>query len=211
MLPLLALAVVPLVAATPLRLLHRIYDPTVPDALFHDRAVLTPDAAGLFSVEPSPSADTLFAQTAHDVSHALYQLALAPTADADPDAPWLISSVRACHLSHLPAEHIVLHLPAPGSPPTALDYFLVPVPDDGACPPHTPALAAPRNLSVSVALPTHPPLPDLRVPPPVTTEGDPAEPVVEKSFIQKYWLYIVLALGAMLLAPGPDDSAAAGS
>lgn len=39
--------------------------------------------------------------------------------------------------------------------------------------------------------------PSLRVPPPVTVEGKPVEPLPEKSFIQKYWIYMVVALFAL--------------
>ena len=41
--------------------------------------------------------------------------------------------------------------------------------------------------------------PQLRAPPQLTTEGKPVEPPQEKTFIQKYWIYMVvglLALGA---------------
>lgn len=41
--------------------------------------------------------------------------------------------------------------------------------------------------------------PQLRTPPPLTTEGKPLEAPAEKSFLQKYWIYLVvglLALGA---------------
>ena len=39
--------------------------------------------------------------------------------------------------------------------------------------------------------------PQLRVPPPVTAEGKPVEPPREKSFLEKYWMYIAIALVAM--------------
>ena len=39
--------------------------------------------------------------------------------------------------------------------------------------------------------------PSLRVPPPVTAEGKVVEPPHEKSFFEKYWMYIVIALLAM--------------
>ena len=39
--------------------------------------------------------------------------------------------------------------------------------------------------------------PQLRVPPPLTATGDPVVQVPEKTFLQKYWLYIVIALGAL--------------
>ena len=39
--------------------------------------------------------------------------------------------------------------------------------------------------------------PELRVPPPLTPQGEPVQVVMEKSFIQKYWIYILVALGAL--------------
>lgn len=39
--------------------------------------------------------------------------------------------------------------------------------------------------------------PELRVPPPLTPQGEPVQAVPEKSFIQKYWIYILVALGAL--------------
>jgi hypothetical protein len=39
--------------------------------------------------------------------------------------------------------------------------------------------------------------PQLRVPPPLTATGDPIVRPPEKTFLQKYWLYIVIALGAL--------------
>lgn len=39
--------------------------------------------------------------------------------------------------------------------------------------------------------------PVLRTPPPLTAEGKVAEPVPEKSFLQKYWIYLVVAVIAL--------------
>ena len=33
--------------------------------------------------------------------------------------------------------------------------------------------------------------PELRAPPAVTTDGEPVKPVPEKTFLQKYWMYLV--------------------
>ena len=37
----------------------------------------------------------------------------------------------------------------------------------------------------------------LRTPPPLTAEGEPVKPEPEKTFLQKYWLYIVAAMFAL--------------
>lgn len=39
--------------------------------------------------------------------------------------------------------------------------------------------------------------PILRMPPPLTPQGEKIVPVPEKSFIQKYWLYGAVVIGAM--------------
>lgn len=39
--------------------------------------------------------------------------------------------------------------------------------------------------------------PELRIPPPLTPEGEPVASVPEKSFVQKYWIYMVVVLGAL--------------
>ncbi|KAI0068772.1 hypothetical protein BV25DRAFT_1817681 [Artomyces pyxidatus] len=96
---LLVAGLVPLVAAADsLRLLHRIYSPSAPSSDFFERATLDPRGGALQSA-PSFASDLLaFAQTTGDVSDALYQVALAPSSNAE--APWLISSVRAVSHTH---------------------------------------------------------------------------------------------------------------
>jgi hypothetical protein len=39
--------------------------------------------------------------------------------------------------------------------------------------------------------------PELRKPPSLTPQGEPVQPVPEQSFIQKYWIYILIAVGAL--------------
>jgi len=46
--------------------------------------------------------------------------------------------------------------------------------------------------------------PELRKPPPLTPQGEPVQPVPEQSFIQKYWIYILIALGALVLTGGGE-------
>ena len=122
-----------------------------------------------------------------------------------------------CHLISPANEHIVIHIPSSGGPPFALDYFLDSVPPDGSCPPvSSPTLASPRNATITFSVPARPPLfvamlshltvpliiflvsrPELRAPPPLTATGDPVVQVPEKTFLQKYWIYLVIALGAV--------------
>jgi hypothetical protein len=37
----------------------------------------------------------------------------------------------------------------------------------------------------------------LRTPPPLTQDGEPVKPEPEKSFLQKYWMYIAVVLLAL--------------
>ncbi|KAJ7929910.1 hypothetical protein B0H13DRAFT_1595801, partial [Mycena leptocephala] len=127
--------------------------------------------------------DTTGAQ-APDRQGALYQVALELDGDARP-GQW--DAVSACHLHQATTETLILHATHSGRP-YALDYFVAPTPHNGACPKKlkasTPLLSfasniASLNTTVEVRLPRLPPLPELRVPPPLTPEGDPVVPVPE--------------------------------
>jgi len=169
-----------------------------------------------------------------------------------PPYPSSSSFSTQCHLINAANENIVLHVPHPGGAPFALDYFLDTAPSDGTCPPSKASglnLALPHNVTITLSLPRQPPLfvviyltlghphahalfrPQLRVPPPLTPTGDPVVHEPEKTFLQKYWLYIVIALGALsaftllpfllitphplpttsVMAPGPPEEGPQGS
>ncbi|KAI0303253.1 hypothetical protein BC826DRAFT_903641 [Russula brevipes] len=193
-------------AALPLHALqlhHRVLHPSFPQPSFLPRASILSDAAGNLRIEPPPASTSTdfapFAETAH-VTGALYQLALDPQPGIPTHSGSFPLSRQSCHLVDTANEHIVLHLPYPGGTPFALEYFLDSVPSDGTCPPSKasgPTLALPQNVTVAISLPTRPPLPELRVPPPLSATGDPVVQAPEKTFLQKYWLYIVIALGAL--------------
>ncbi|KAI9466864.1 hypothetical protein BJY52DRAFT_1182371 [Lactarius psammicola] len=196
------------------QLYHRILHPSLDDQSFFHRGTIEETERGKGRIEAVPSLqyDLLaFAETSAHVTDALYQLALDPH-PGQTDSLWLISTVKACHLINPSNEHIVIHLPSPGGTPFALDYFLDSVPPNGACPPSrvsSPTLASPRNATITFSLPGQPPLPELRTPPSLTATGDPVIQVPEKTFLQKYWLYIVIALGALLIAPSGEEGAGA--
>ncbi|EMD40687.1 hypothetical protein CERSUDRAFT_121375 [Gelatoporia subvermispora B] len=193
-----------------LRLFHRIYRPSIDDAVpFLLRADFPLATAALPSLH-SPL-DLLRDEPALD--GAFYQLALEHPGDTSP-AQWAVAAVKACHLLHATSEDIRVHLTAGGAP-FALDYFAGPVPHDGACPrprrgAPPPDLARTLNASVAFVHPHRPPRPQLRVPPPLTPEGKPAVAPPEKSFLQKYWVYIVVALLALVLAPAQQEEEGAG-
>ncbi|KAJ8523422.1 hypothetical protein ONZ45_g132 [Pleurotus djamor] len=203
---------------------HRIHHPIAPQLPFSQRALVLPDS----SFQPLQSPADYIAQVAlHLDGLALnlddlwYQLALERT-DDKAEAQWDVSAVKLCHLASSKFEQVVLHASAgPESAPFALDYFLSPVPHDGSC--HQPTKKKTKseplvaqldsfaskinalNTTISVRLPGLPPLPELRTPPPLTETGEPVVPVPEKSFLQKYWLYIVAVLIALLMSGGPPE------
>ncbi|KAH9936932.1 hypothetical protein B0H21DRAFT_825433 [Amylocystis lapponica] len=217
----LVLAVLPLALAdhSP-RVLHRLYDPSQPPAPFRPRAFLHVSSSGpgsSVSIAPAEtfSADLLeFLSAAEDSPSALYQLALERPTDTDP-SHWDISSVKACHLPQSTSESVTVHLAADGTP-FSLDYFIGPIPRDGACPSRRRAKASGSlssaaaftgfaNTTVTLAEPRLPPLPLLRTPPPLTPEGQPVQTVPEKSFIQKYWMYILAVLLVLVVSPGGGE------
>ncbi|GJE84069.1 hypothetical protein PsYK624_001440 [Phanerochaete sordida] len=222
-----------------LRVLQRIFHPARPSEPFVDRGALqlaypphghragpvaaafvqdadaTP-AAEYVKAYVAANADAADAEEPVDLDAALYQLALVHPGDTQ-SAQWHVSSVKACHLAHATAEHFTLHLSAAGEP-YALDYFVGPVPHDGAC---TGSAKARRRLlaehgtriansSVALKAPTHPPLPSLRAPPQLSAEGKVVVPPAEKSFIQKYWMYIAIAFLALAVSGSPAEEEGAG-
>lgn len=63
-----------------------------------------------------------------------------------------------CYLSQVQSDHIVLHLSPQDGKPYSLDYFVSPVPSNGACPPAPKSLAITPidNTTVTWKLPTVP-------------------------------------------------------
>jgi len=187
---------------------HRIFHPCGPSFEYAQRAELALD-----SFEPTVYATSLdlsshvqqLRDADLDLDKAYYQVALEPDGDVSA-TEWDVSSVKLCHLYHATSDAIILY--AKDGHVHALDYFVSPVPHNGAC--------SERNknanlhldkLNTSITLQSYltPPLPELRTPPVLTTEGEPVKPVPEKSFIQKYWIYIVPMLIALLMSGGPEE------
>ncbi|KAI0722920.1 hypothetical protein C8Q76DRAFT_691531 [Earliella scabrosa] len=210
-------------ASAQLRLLHRIVHPSAPDAPFAPRATLQLSRSGHASVAHLVPSETFlddlhaYAAAAEGYKDAIYQVALEHSGDPE-QKQWATSSVLACHLASSTSESLTIHVDQAGNP-FGLDYFAGPVPHDGACPKRgrkassgsSPAELRPNvTTTVAVRSPTFPPLPSLRVPPPVTAEGKVVEPPHEKSFFEKYWMYIVIALLAMTLAPSPPEEESGG-
>ncbi|KAG8746793.1 hypothetical protein FRC10_003776 [Ceratobasidium sp. 414] len=172
--------------------------------------LLTPDGP---SYAPAASfRDQLTAWAQASEKTALYDVAL--QTDANP-ADWPRASTRLCYVTAAKEERLTMHRTRAGDV-FAIDYHLASVPTDGACPSASPLFLA--STEVQLKSPTPPfrqfrlnPIctsPRLRTPPPLAQDGQPIAPVAEKSFIQKYWMYIVPALIILLVLPaGPEDSA----
>ncbi|KAJ6539474.1 hypothetical protein B0H19DRAFT_960589 [Mycena capillaripes] len=219
MLRALLLASVPLAwaADSSFNVFHRLYEPNQPEAPFTARGTILIPGHGDPSFQPQPSLSqdlTQFAEKLQTVKGALYQVAL--ELDAEKPGQWdAVSAVKVvsssqvsawniptlcvqCHLHQATSETLILHA-THGGQPYALDYFVAPTPHNGACPKKSKAPApllsfahniGTLNTTVEIKLPRLPPLPALRVPPPLTPEGAPVVPVPEKSFFQKYWVRI---------------------
>jgi len=188
--------------STSLVLHHRLYHPSLPPPPYSIRATI--DTNGPHIYHSAISANVLSAP-----DHFLYQVALEREGDVDPNH-WLVSSVKACHLHSQTQDSIVLHFSSEREIYN-LDYFVSPVPHDGSCPePMAGArtLLTPANSTIHLRHARLPPSPDLRLPPPLTPQGQVVTPEPEQGFIQKYWVYMVGALLVMMLAPAPAEEVA---
>jgi len=198
---------------------HRLYEPNQPESPFIARGTILIPGYGNASFEPSPSlSDDLaqFAKQLQAVKVALYQVALELDGEARPGQWDAVSAVKVCHLHQATSETLILHA-THGGRPYALDYFVAPTPHNGACPKKSKAPApllpfanniGSFNTTIEIRLPRLPPLPELRVPPPLTPEGEPVVPVPEKSFFQKYWVYLAAILLALMLSGGSEEEPA---
>ncbi|THH02403.1 hypothetical protein EW026_g412 [Hermanssonia centrifuga] len=178
-------AFLPVVLATTdsLRLHHRIYHPSLPSEPFTERGALLLADSGPAAKASLVHSDTLqadlssFLQAAQNIPQkdndgVLYQLALEHPGDTH-HSQWHVSAVKACHLFQSTSETITLHLAVDGKP-FAIDYFVTPIPHNGACPkkrrrstvtksdspdvPGAPSFALGLNSTVLVRAPTFPPL-----------------------------------------------------
>ncbi|KAF7352673.1 hypothetical protein MVEN_01233100 [Mycena venus] len=194
---------------------HRVYEPTQPEPSFTARGTILVPGNGDPSFEPSASLSqdlTQFAEKLQTVKGALYQVAL-ELHGAEPGQWDVVSAVKVCHLNQATSESMILHATHEGKP-YILDYFVAPTPHNGACPKKSKGSASllsfasnvgSMNTTIEIRLPRMPPLPELRVPPPLTPEGEPVVPVPEQSFFRKYWLYGAAILIALMLSGGAEE------
>ncbi|KAF8556990.1 hypothetical protein OG21DRAFT_428207 [Imleria badia] len=196
-------------AHSEIRVQHRVVHPNLPMTPWSELGTVA--LPSLHSISPlgSPatlvSSDTLLDDLVQSVDPtvegAMYQVALERPGVADD--VWPTSVVKACHLPGSTSAHITIHF-SPTGLPFAVDHFVSPVPHDGSCPAHDTRKSYPA-LNATVTL-----IPELRTPPPLTAEGEPIAPAPEKSFLQKYWIYMVAILGVLLIS-GPTDEPAGNS
>ncbi|QRV73151.1 transmembrane protein [Ceratobasidium sp. AG-Ba] len=140
---------------------------------------------------------------ASEKPNALYEVAL--QTDGSPN-DWPRASTKLCYVTSAKDEVLTLHRTLAGDI-FAIDYHLSSVPSNGACPSKSAPLFL-ASTDVLLKSPSPPIRPRLKTPPPMTPEGQPIQPVAEKSFIQKYWMYIVPALIILLVLPaGPEEGA----
>ncbi|KAJ7180233.1 hypothetical protein C8R43DRAFT_972280 [Mycena crocata] len=210
---------IPLVcAADSFQVYHRLYQPGQPESPFISRGTIHIPANSDASFEPTPSLSqdlTQFAQELQTIKGALYQIALEQNGDSVTGRWDMASAVKVCHLHQASSETFIIHT-THGGQPYALDYFVSPTPHDGACSKKSKAFApllsfasniGNLNITVSLRSPRLPPLPELRVPPPLTPEGEEIVPVPEKSLFARYWMYGLAILIALMLSGGAEEEA----
>ncbi|KAG1815540.1 uncharacterized protein BJ212DRAFT_1357191 [Suillus subaureus] len=196
---------------TELRLMHRVVHPDLPVTPWAELGTVS--IPSFKSISPIGSHASLslaeslrddlaeFAEAVNpNMQGAMYHVAIEL-----PELEGSVSSIKACLLPSSTSANIVIHFSATGEP-FAIDYSVSPVPQDGICSATSAGSYPAHNASVVLKSPRMAPLPELRIPPPLTPEGEPVAPVPEKSFVQKYWIYMVVVLGALLISGPAEDS-----
>ncbi|KAF4619486.1 hypothetical protein D9613_005340 [Agrocybe pediades] len=211
-------------SAADVLLYHRIFHPDLEAQPYLQRATVSLSTSTLVPSSSLAKDLASFAETLQTLEsnkvEALYQVAVAREGDTS-EAFWDYSSVKACYLGRATADTILLHLPSgEDEQPFSIDYFVSPIPRDGSCPiskstkkPLTPSNSLKihagkvehLNSTVLLRRPSTPPLPELRAPPPLTPEGEVVKPVPEKTFLQKYWMYIGAFVLVLLVSSGPEE------
>ncbi|KAL7417617.1 hypothetical protein BDY24DRAFT_375464 [Mrakia frigida] len=147
-----------------------------------------------------------------------YQIAL--QVEGEGESEWAFTTVKACQLllpSSSRQDLLTLHFPSSSQTPFHLSYGLYNIPRDGSCPPTLSTidsrLSATEGFNTTLRLKgsesTQSPI--LSAPPPLDpTTGRVAIPEVEKSLVQKYWMYAVIPMALFLFLPDqPEEGAAA--
>jgi hypothetical protein len=203
-----------------LNLYHRLHHPihASESPFVHLGSLVAPsDDFSMYAVQPANGLRTALGGfkgkwkelSADELGTATYQVALQRAGDTN-EGHWSVSVVKACHITPSSSSTLVVRL-SPASNPFAIDYFVSPVPHDGACPTVQGSRAGEfteniwTNVTVLVKEPARAPVPELRAPPQLSPEGAPVEVVPEKTFFQKYWLYGVGIVIALALSGGAEE------
>ncbi|KAF8341307.1 uncharacterized protein EI90DRAFT_3033476 [Cantharellus anzutake] len=134
-----------------------------------------------------------------DSEEGYYQVALEYPLGT-PSENWPLVSAKACHLS--PRTSDVLTLVADGNGIVSrLNYHILNIPQDGSCPSVRPSIPPTFNTTVHIKHPNPVPTPILRPLPAISPDGRPVQPPPEKSFLQKYWIYILPLFIILLITP----------
>ncbi|KZP00018.1 hypothetical protein CALVIDRAFT_319679 [Calocera viscosa TUFC12733] len=196
-LPLLLAAALPLACA--LEVYHRLLTPSSPTAWSLRASLDISQSPPTYALAPS-AAETLLEQAVG--GEGVYQVALAEEGSREED--WPFAGVRACHALSAESDTLLLRLSPSGAPYT-LSYALSPAPTSPSCPPSSAAAATLfQNTTIVVQLPDRIPPLALKVPPPLNDEGEIVKPEPEKSFIQKYWMYLLPVMLLLLISPGGE-------
>lgn len=183
---------------------HRVRLPGDTSTPFTHKGTVLLTPTGLSYAPAAAFRSQLTAWSSNATTDARYEVALqtSPVEDGNPD-DWPRASVKLCHVTGAQEEFLTMHKTLAGDI-FALDYHLSSVPKDGNCPKPAPLYIASTDVQLKSPSPAF--RPRLKTPTPMSADGQPVKAEPEKSFIQKYWMYIVPALIILLVLPaGPEE------
>ncbi|WVQ83116.1 hypothetical protein IAT38_005254 [Cryptococcus sp. DSM 104549] len=161
-------------------------------------SIFIPRDNGVVGTVTLGSLATKGVETVKDDGKGWYQVAV-QVGDDDEDE-WLIASTRSCYLSSPPTVKLLLN----GTLPLSISVH--PESPSQACEPSPVCLLRDiRYINFQTYSPSVTKNPLLAPPPTVDTTGAPQEPPPEKSFTQKYWMYIVGIGLFFAISMGPDE------
>ncbi|CDZ96724.1 hypothetical protein [Phaffia rhodozyma] len=205
------------VESSTLTIHHRLLSPSAPAPFVPRLEVQLKDLTLVQSVQDLSSGHPLGpVDLGRDI---YYQVAIQRA--GQPETDWSITSVKACHL--LPStgrkETFELSVPFSGGDETSiqLSYSLSGISRDGSCPPVTPGSVV-SSTSPTDGFETNVQVVKAGSPTPLilaspvkldAATGQAEVPPVEKTLIQKYWIYAVIPLAVLLLMPETEAERAA--
>ncbi|KAK0537480.1 hypothetical protein OC842_001626 [Tilletia horrida] len=208
-------------------------EPQLPPAAAYEDLLLSGSAG---SVQAGPLGKAEHAQPHSDFYQLVLVAGTGPDALRRAEAgEGPLTSIKKCHLvSTEPTlrDELSLHLPSAGTlavpsssdadtdafrPPVAISYSIpglvlgtdaCPLPQSGAYAKRWTEIEG-VNTTIRVGTPVLAADPPLRAPIPVKEDGTPDTPPPEKSFLQKYWMYLVPILILMFIPAEAEHSGSA--